>query len=46
VQVIKGKIEINGEELNASDGAAISEENLLTIKSLDDNSEFLLFDLN
>jgi redox-sensitive bicupin YhaK (pirin superfamily) len=46
VQLIKGEIELNGVVLNAGDGAAISEENLLTIKSLKDNSEFLLFDLN
>jgi redox-sensitive bicupin YhaK (pirin superfamily) len=46
VQLIKGEIELNGVVLNAGDGAAISEESLLTIKSLKDNSEFLLFDLN
>ena len=46
IQLIKGKIELNGETLNVGDGAAISEENLLKIKSLADNTEFLLFDLN
>jgi redox-sensitive bicupin YhaK (pirin superfamily) len=46
VQVIKGKIDLNGETLNAGDGAAISEENLLKIKAKEDNTEFLLFDLN
>ncbi len=46
VQLIKGKIELNGETLNAGDGAAISKESLLKIKSLEDNTEFLLFDLN
>ncbi len=46
IQIIKGKIDLNGEELNAGDGAAISEEDILNIKSLADNTEFLLFDLN
>lgn len=46
VQLIKGKIDLNGKILNAGDGAAISEENLLKIKALEDNTEFLLFDLN
>ncbi len=46
VQLIKGKIELNGEILNAGDGAAISEEEILKIKSLSDATEFLLFDLN
>lgn len=46
LQVVKGKLEINGEALNASDGAAISDERELKIKALDDETEFLLFDLN
>lgn len=46
IQLIKGKIEINGEMLNAGDGAAMSEENVLKIRSLADETEFLLFDLN
>lgn len=46
LQVVKGSLELNGEILNASDGAAISDENLLKIKSLADETEFLLFDLN
>ena len=45
VQVVKGALEINGESLNAGDGAAISEEKGLKIKSLEDNTEFILFDL-
>jgi redox-sensitive bicupin YhaK (pirin superfamily) len=45
IQVVKGSLEINGEFLNASDGAAISEEKLLKIKALEDETEFLLFDL-
>lgn len=46
VQLISGVIDVNGEILNAGDGAAISEETVLRIKALQDNSEFLLFDLN
>lgn len=46
LQVVKGSIALKGEILNASDGAAISNENLLKIKSLADETEFLLFDLN
>ncbi|HEX8736413.1 MAG TPA: pirin family protein [Pyrinomonadaceae bacterium] len=46
LQVVKGKLEINGEALNASDGAAISDERELKIKALEDETEFLLFDLN
>ncbi|HEY0426284.1 MAG TPA: pirin family protein [Pyrinomonadaceae bacterium] len=46
IQVVKGSLEVNGEFLNQSDGAAISEENLLKIRALEDETEFLLFDLN
>ena len=46
LQVIKGAVDLNGEVLNVSDGAAISEENLLKIKSLADETEILMFDLN
>lgn len=46
IQVVKGSLEIGGEILHASDGAAISDEKLLKIKSLADETEFLLFDLN
>ncbi len=46
IQVVKGEIFLKGEILSQGDGAAISEETLLKIKSLADESEFLLFDLN
>jgi redox-sensitive bicupin YhaK (pirin superfamily) len=46
IQIVKGAVDLNGEKLNASDGAAISDERLLEIKSLADETEFLLFDLN
>jgi len=44
IQVIEGDLIINGEDLACSDGAAIEEENLITIVASSD-SEFLLFDL-
>jgi redox-sensitive bicupin YhaK (pirin superfamily) len=46
IQIVKGSLKLNGETLNASDGAAISEENSLEIKALENETEFLLFDLN
>lgn len=46
MQIVKGSLELNGEILNQGDGAAVSNENLLEIKSLEDETEFLLFDLN
>lgn len=46
IQIVKGSVELNGETLNQGDGAAISEEKVLKIKSLEDETEFLLFDLN
>ncbi len=46
LQIVKGSVDLNGETLQQSDGAAISDERLLEIKSLEDETEFLLFDLN
>jgi quercetin 2,3-dioxygenase len=46
IQVVKGSLQINEQLLNTSDGAAISDEKSLQIKALDDETEFLLFDLN
>ena len=46
LQLISGSLEVNGEKLEPGDGAAISDEEELIFRSLDDNSEFLLFDLN
>ena len=45
LQVVKGSLELNGETLRASDGAAISAEELLKIKALENGTEFILFDL-
>ena len=46
IQIVKGNLKINGEILTQGDGAAISNETLLKIKSLENETEFLLFDLN
>ena len=45
LQMIDGKMMINGQIIESSDGAAISEESLLDITA-ETQSEFLLFDLN
>ena len=44
LQVVKGAVELNGNKLNAGDGASVSEESALTISAVDD-SEVILFDL-
>ncbi len=46
IQIVEGLLEINGEFLNQGDGAAVSDEKLLEINALEDETEFLLFDLN
>jgi len=46
VQLISGSLDVNGERLEPGDGAAISEESVLKLNALADNTEFLLFDLN
>ena len=44
LQVAKGEVELNGQKLHQGDGAAISEEKMLTIKGIE-AAEVLLFDL-
>lgn len=44
LQLIKGKLSLNGQHLSAGDGAAINEEKFIKIHCLE-HSEFLLFDL-
>ncbi len=46
LQVARGRLRLNDTELGEGDGAAVSAEDLLRIEGLDDESEFLLFDLN
>lgn len=45
IQIVKGSLEAGGELLSAGDGAAISDERTLKIRALEDETEFLLFDL-
>ena len=45
IQVVKGGIELNGETLSESDGAAVSQESKIQITAKE-QSEILLFDLN
>jgi len=44
LQVARGAVELNGTKLDQGDGAAISDENKLSIKGTED-AEVLLFDL-
>ena len=46
IQLISGSLDVNGEIINAGDGAAISEETELKIRALEDKSEFLIFDMH
>jgi hypothetical protein len=45
VQVARGTVNVNGHELQAGDGAAVSQEKLLKIAGVAEKSEILLFDL-
>jgi len=45
LQVARGEVSVNGRELRAGDGAAISKESNLQITGVGDHSEVLLFDL-
>jgi len=44
LQVARGTVEVNGQKLNAGDGAAVEDEKALTLEGQD--AEVLLFDLN
>jgi redox-sensitive bicupin YhaK (pirin superfamily) len=45
VQVARGAVNVNGQELKAGDGAAVAQESKLQISGSADSSEVLLFDL-
>jgi len=45
VQVARGGVDANGEDLRAGDGAAIEQESTVVLKALTDAAEVLLFDL-
>jgi redox-sensitive bicupin YhaK (pirin superfamily) len=44
VQVARGKLRVNGQELSAGDGAALSQETNLSLEGVD-AAEVLVFDL-
>ena len=45
LQVAKGSVELNGKRLEQGDGAAVSDEQKLSVAGAQDGSEILLFDL-
>lgn len=45
VQVVRGSVNVNGQELKVGDGAAVAQEPTLRIEGAVDSSEVLLFDL-
>lgn len=45
LQIVNGSLNLNGEFLNTGDGAAVSNETLLKIIAIENETEFLLFDL-
>jgi redox-sensitive bicupin YhaK (pirin superfamily) len=45
VQVARGAVKVNGQELKAGDGAAVAKEDKLRLTGSADSSEVLLFDL-
>ena len=45
IQVLRGSVHLNGEELDEGDGAGISEERELSFTGRDEGCEVLLFDL-
>lgn len=45
LQVVRGAVQLNGTLLSSGDGAAISEEELLTLQGTATESEVLLFDM-
>ncbi len=45
VQVARGSVQVNGETLNAGDGAALVQESQIRLQGLDDPTEVLLFDM-
>lgn len=45
IQMVRGQVQVNGEELQAGDGVVIVDQNALSLTGIADESEFLLFDL-
>lgn len=45
LQVVRGSLRVNGETLHESDGASFSDEAMLSIRALEEQTEFIFFDL-
>ncbi|MEP0911588.1 pirin family protein [Leptolyngbya sp. GB1-A1] len=45
LQVARGTVELNGQQLAAGDGAAIADEPLITLRGTTPNAEVLMFDM-
>jgi len=45
LQVVRGTVAMNGQELHTGDGAAVEDEPMLTVTAELDGTEFLVFDL-
>lgn len=45
LQVARGSLEVNGETLSAGDAVSASDETVLKIRALENQTEFILFDL-
>ncbi len=45
LQLMRGQLKVNGTDLRNGDAIALENETLLSMLSLEDNSEFLIFDL-
>lgn len=45
IQIIRGKLEINKQSAQSGDGILVTDENELDLHALENNTEFLLFDL-
>jgi redox-sensitive bicupin YhaK (pirin superfamily) len=45
LQIIRGTVAMNGQDLDAGDGAAVEDEPTLTVTAKVDGTEILMFDL-
>ena len=45
MQIARGSVQLNGQQLYAGDGAAISQEEQITLQGVADSTEVLLFDM-
>jgi len=45
IQVVRGAIQLNGQQLDAGDGASLSQEEIVAIQGISEVAEVLLFDM-